>query len=557
MFCSRGGGEDSKSVDGGAARLRAEVEEGTVWHATMPPFEAGGTLGLTDSFRNNANNSSSSMLSSGGASGSKSGDGSAAPPGTVVSSSPSGPFAEWLAVRDRRLQANARRKLKFIPLDDDIDTMITTVDDLSMTIALMHKRELMYPMYCGLRRHEGLNAFCRSVVVAWMVEVNRDYYYSDITLHAAVRILDMFLCRIDKPICRSQLQLVGVTAVLIASKFYETVINLRPSDCSWVTAKTYTCDEVLLMERLMLSTLGYQVAFPLSLSFLFVYYQKLNEGVGREAAEEEARGEPREPVVAFPGARNGAAAQNTKDDQRSTSGISAAACRLADSLECDEDVDGCGDSGNHVQGEEFSVDLSPSSLSDIIHDESAILANYIIDNALLYSDSLRFSPSLQAATALSLSRCLPPSICLQVSTLEPEGNANHEGSSAEATAAGAARADVPAHVQLETWSYAMDSDVAEISGYDSESSLECAKFFLLSLASSKGFRSQWPSNGANVAHLEAVQRKYQQLHRASDTLKTRNGVYSRVGDGTDIAAIAQKLVVAKGWCNGFDPLSLK
>ena len=100
MFCSRGGGEDSKSVDGGAARLRAEVEEGTVWHATMPPFEAGGTLGLTDSFRNNANNSSSSMLSSGGASGSKSGDGSAAPPGTVVSSSPSGPFAEWLDVRD-------------------------------------------------------------------------------------------------------------------------------------------------------------------------------------------------------------------------------------------------------------------------------------------------------------------------------------------------------------------------------------------------------------------------------------------------------------------------
>ena len=54
-----------------------------------------------------------------------------------------------------------------------------------------------------------------------------------------------------------------------------------------------------------------------------------------------------------------------------------------------------------------------------------------------------------------------------------------------------------------------------------------------------------------------MQRKYQQLRRAGGTLRTRNGVYSRVGDGTDIAAVAQRLVVAKGWCDGFDPLSLR
>ena len=46
-------------------------------------------------------------------------------------------------------------------------------------------------------RHHELNAFCRSVVIAWMVEVNRDYNFADVTLHASVRILDLFLLRIE------------------------------------------------------------------------------------------------------------------------------------------------------------------------------------------------------------------------------------------------------------------------------------------------------------------------------------------------------------------------
>ena len=407
-----------------------------------------------------------------------------------------------------------------------------------------------------------------------MVEVNRDYNFSDLTLHAAVRILDAFLCRIDKSICRSQLQLVGVTAVLIASKFHEPALNLTPKECSWVTDRTYTFDEVILMERLMLSTLGYQVAFPLSLGFLHLYHRKLNGIGGGEGGDDGADGNQGEEAdvrcgVAGPAAATTAVQQQQQQQQQqqhtSAGGANFTSSRLvstatatadhatAYTLECDENVDGA--PTNSIEDADGNVP-----------DELVVLANYVIDNALLYADSLRFSPSLQAATALALSRCLP----LKLSSVSSgasfsQHSQQHGGPSQQASTGVTAAATTPAghgspssgiardaNVQSpsisSSWTFVMDDDIAEVSGYTTELAMECAKFLLKSLASSKGFGTS-SSSGSGGGHFEAVHKKYAQL-RGSDMLRTRRGSYSRANDGTeDIATVAQRILVAQGWCD--------
>lgn len=73
-------------------------------------------------------------------------------------------------------------------------------------------------------------------------------------------------CTIDK----SKLQLVGVTAMLIASK-YEEMYAPEVGDFVFITDNTYSSEEIRTMERNMLRTLDYSLGNPLCLHFLRRY----------------------------------------------------------------------------------------------------------------------------------------------------------------------------------------------------------------------------------------------------------------------------------------------
>ena len=69
---------------------------------------------------------------------------------------------------------------------------------------------------------------------------------------------------------KSELQLVGVTAMLIASK-YEEMYAPQVDDFVFITDKTYSSDKIRSMERHMLKTLNYSFGNPLCLHFLRRY----------------------------------------------------------------------------------------------------------------------------------------------------------------------------------------------------------------------------------------------------------------------------------------------
>ncbi|KAF6167958.1 hypothetical protein GIB67_020528 [Kingdonia uniflora] len=105
----------------------------------------------------------------------------------------------------------------------------------------------------------------RGILVDWLVEVTEEYKLTPETLYLAVYLIDRFLSfnRIE----RQRLQLVGITCMLIASK-YEEICAPRVEEFCFITDSTYTRVEVLQMESQVLNCLGFQVSVPTIQSFL-------------------------------------------------------------------------------------------------------------------------------------------------------------------------------------------------------------------------------------------------------------------------------------------------
>lgn len=116
-----------------------------------------------------------------------------------------------------------------------------------------------------MHKQPNLNPTMRSILVDWIVEVHMKFRLTPETLYLAVNLLDRYLFRVE--VRRSKLQLVGVTALLIACK-YEEIYPPEVRDCVYITNRAYTRQEVLDMELEILEKLRYKVAVPTAHPFL-------------------------------------------------------------------------------------------------------------------------------------------------------------------------------------------------------------------------------------------------------------------------------------------------
>ncbi|CAI8599297.1 unnamed protein product [Vicia faba] len=105
----------------------------------------------------------------------------------------------------------------------------------------------------------------RGTLVDWLVEVADEYKLLPETLHLAVSYIDRFLS--IQSINRSKLQLLGVSAMLIASK-YEEITPPKVVDFCQITDNTYELHEVLEMEAHILKSLNFEMGNPNVTTFL-------------------------------------------------------------------------------------------------------------------------------------------------------------------------------------------------------------------------------------------------------------------------------------------------
>ena len=107
----------------------------------------------------------------------------------------------------------------------------------------------------------------RMVLVDWMVEASIKFRLFSETTMIAVFLLDRYLSSSDKQFTRKNLQLIGTGALFIASKYEETYPP-TPGDFIWMTANTYTKEQLLTTEQEMLAQLNFGVRSPFILLFL-------------------------------------------------------------------------------------------------------------------------------------------------------------------------------------------------------------------------------------------------------------------------------------------------
>jgi len=110
-----------------------------------------------------------------------------------------------------------------------------------------------------------VNEKMRGILVDWLAEVHLKFNLLPETFFLAVNIVDHYLSVAQ--VARSQLQLVGVTAMLIASK-YEEIYPPEVNDYVFVTDNTYSRDEILEKEGEILNTLNFNLTYPSMLHFL-------------------------------------------------------------------------------------------------------------------------------------------------------------------------------------------------------------------------------------------------------------------------------------------------
>ncbi|KAG7536671.1 Cyclin-like [Arabidopsis suecica] len=105
----------------------------------------------------------------------------------------------------------------------------------------------------------------RGVLVDWLVEVAEEYKLLSDTLYLAVFYIDRFLSL--KTVNKQKLQLLGVTSMLIASK-YEEITPPNVEDFCYITDNTYTKQEIVKMEADILLALRFELGNPTSNTFL-------------------------------------------------------------------------------------------------------------------------------------------------------------------------------------------------------------------------------------------------------------------------------------------------
>ena len=82
----------------------------------------------------------------------------------------------------------------------------------------------------------------RAILVDWLIDVHQKFKLLSETLFLAVNIIDRFLS--IRLINRNKLQLIGVTAAMIATK-YEEIYPPTVKDWVYITDNAYKKEEIL------------------------------------------------------------------------------------------------------------------------------------------------------------------------------------------------------------------------------------------------------------------------------------------------------------------------
>ncbi|KAK7505745.1 hypothetical protein BaRGS_00003016, partial [Batillaria attramentaria] len=139
----------------------------------------------------------------------------------------------------------------------------------------MLEKEAKYPhTHHYIFKHPQLQARMRPVLFEWMMEVSEVYRLHRETLYLAMDFIDRYLQAVcDMP--KTSLQLLGVTALFVASKF-EEIYPPKVTDFAYVTDGACTEDDIKGYEIILSKALKWEFWPMTANSWLLLYLQLIN-----------------------------------------------------------------------------------------------------------------------------------------------------------------------------------------------------------------------------------------------------------------------------------------
>eukprot|EP00698_Gefionella_okellyi_P025006 TRINITY_DN9014_c0_g1_i1.p1 TRINITY_DN9014_c0_g1~~TRINITY_DN9014_c0_g1_i1.p1 ORF type:complete len:362 (-),score=88.60 TRINITY_DN9014_c0_g1_i1:343-1428(-) len=167
-------------------------------------------------------------------------------------------------------------QIRDIDAPDMYDPLHCTVyaEDIMTFLFERERTTRAFPRYMDCQK--DVNASMRAILMDWLVEVQEEYKLQAETLYLAHNFVDRFLSIENVP--RTKLQLVGVTCMLVATKF-EEIFPPAVDEFVYITDNTYSREEVLSMECAVLDKL----AFELTIATPNVFLKRFLKAAGGDA----------------------------------------------------------------------------------------------------------------------------------------------------------------------------------------------------------------------------------------------------------------------------------
>jgi len=157
-------------------------------------------------------------------------------------------------------------KCSLAPMDiKDTEDVLMASDYVTDMFQHLYQRETATRPMTYMCEQRDINARMRAILIDWLIEVHMKFRLVTDTLYLCANIIDRYCNLVQVP--RNKLQLVGVTALLIACK-YEEIYPPEVRDCVYITDRAYQRQEVLAMEQDMLSRLRFKITVPTAFPFL-------------------------------------------------------------------------------------------------------------------------------------------------------------------------------------------------------------------------------------------------------------------------------------------------
>ena len=158
------------------------------------------------------------------------------------------------------------------PINENPQIPKEYINDIYNHLKLIEFDDLPIKNYMNIIQTD-INEKMRMILLDWLVEVHIKFNLLTETLFITINLIDKYLSK--KNIHRKYLQLLGITALLIACK-YEEIYPPEIKELIHMTDDAYNKNQVLQMENQILDMANFNITFPTSFKFLEIFKNKLN-----------------------------------------------------------------------------------------------------------------------------------------------------------------------------------------------------------------------------------------------------------------------------------------